>query len=189
MKKLLYFLKFILKPIEKRRDYHLFEMKSIYSLSSSASIYVDYKKPINKQFESIIEKLQQYSLHLAKIIDSRLLSYIQYHLEIGNFLHFISTVKREFGSQTAHWFLDLETKKPRIPNIIPLEQYEKDPLSMGIVNPIKVNEIKLLRDHLLVTLENCDELYFQIKHIPNYSINPLLEKELIRKDIKNLIGK
>lgn len=193
MKKLLYALKFFLKPIEERRDYHLSKMKSIYTPYKyknilPKSIDLDYKKPIDKQFKIIIEKLEQYSYHLSKLIDSRLLTSLEKTTEMMAYSNFINIVKTKYWRETTHWFLDPETYKSITPNIIPLEQYDTNPLSIGIIDPIKVSKIKLLRDHLFVTCENFEEIRWQISSIPNYSRSESLERELIRRDMKKRLG-
>jgi predicted metallo-beta-lactamase superfamily hydrolase len=45
---------------------------------NTKSLVLDYEKPIDKQFEKVIEELQQYSLHYAKLVDSRLLTFMEF---------------------------------------------------------------------------------------------------------------
>ena len=59
---------------------------------------------------------------------------------------------------------------------------------MGIIDPIRANKIRLLRDYLFNTLEMCNELSYRMSTINNYQIDSFLQKEMIRKDIKKKYG-
>ena len=184
MKKLLYIIRFLFRPIEKRRDYHLSKIINIHT----KSLVLDYEKPIDKQFEKVIEELQQYSLHYAKLVDSRLLTFMEFTLRKSKYVMFIRTVKTRYLNETKHWFQNIETSEPIIPNIISIEEYNENSMKIGIIDPIRVNKIRLLRDYLFNTLEMCDELYYRMSSINNYQIDSFLQKEMIRKDIKKKYG-
>ena len=184
MKKLLYIIRFLFRPIEKRRDYHLSKIINIHT----KSLVLDYEKPIDKQFEKVIEELQQYSLHYAKLVDSRLLTFMEFTSRKSKYVMFIRTVKRRYLNETKHWFQNIETSEPIIPNIISIEEYNENSMKIGIIDPIRMNKIRLLRDYLFNTLEMCDELYYRMSSINNYQIDSFLQKEMIRKDIKKKYG-
>ena len=185
MKELLYNIKFLFRPIEKRRDYHLSKIRNI----DANSVVVDYKKPIDKQFENVIEELQQYFLHLAKLFDLRLISSRELYVEQSRYIMFCSIVKDKYYSETKHWFQNIETGEPIMPNIISIEEYNEKSIKMGVIDLKKVSEIKLLREILFTTLEVCDKLYFRMMAIEgNYQIDSCLQKEMIKKDIKKRLG-
>ena len=184
MKKLLYIIRFLFRPIEKRRDYHLSKIINI----NTKSLVLDYEKPIDKQFEKVIEELKQYSLHYAKLVDSRLLTFMEFTLRKSKYVTFISIVKTRYLNETKHWFQSIETSEPIIPNIISIEEYNENSMKIGVIDPIRVNKIRLLRDYLFNTLEMCDELYYRMSSINNYQIDSFLQKEMIRKDIKKKYG-
>ena len=184
MKKLLYIIRFLFRPIEKRRDYHLSKIINI----NTKSLVLDYEKPIDKQFKKVIEELQQYSLHYAKLVDSRLLTLTESWFEKSKYLSYISLVKKKYLNETKHWFQNIETSEPIIPNIISIEEYNKNRMKIGDIHPIRVNKIRILRDYLFDTLEMCDEVYYQMSIINNYKIDSFLQKEMIRKDIKKRYG-
>jgi predicted lipase len=185
MKELLYNIKFLFKPLEKRRDYHLSKIRNI----DTKSLVVDYKKPIDKQFEKVIEELQQYSLHSAKLFDLRLLSFIEFTIFKLQYVSFLSCVKVKYLRETKHWFQNIETYEPIMPNIISIEEYNENSIKMGVIDPIRVSKIKHLRDYLFTTLEVCDELYSRMMaNEYNYQINSFLQKEMIKKDIKKKYG-
>ena len=184
MKKLLYIIRFLFRPIEKRRDYHLSKIINIHT----KSLVLDYEKPIDKQFKKVIEELQQYSLHYAKLVDSRLLTFMEFTLRKSLYVMFISIVKTRYLNETKHWFQNIETNEPIIPNIISIEEYNENSMKIGVIDPIRVNKIRLLRDYLFNTLEMCDELNYRMSSINNYQIDSFLQKEMIRKDIKKKYG-
>ena len=184
MKKLLYIIWFLFRPIEKRRDYHLSKIIKI----NTKSLVLDYEKPIDKQFEKVIEELQQYSLHLAKLVDSRLLTYSEFKFTYSMYGSFPIIVKTRYLNETKHWFQNIETSESIIPNIISIEEYNENSINIGVIDPIRVNKIRLQRDYLFDTFKMYDELHYQMSTINNYQIDSFLQKKMIRKDIKKKYG-
>jgi hypothetical protein len=106
----------------------------------------------------------------------------------SKYVRFISIVKTRYLNETKHWFQNIETSESIIPNIISIEEYNENSINIGVIDPIRVNKIRLQRDYLFDTFKMYDELHYQMSTINNYQIDSFLQKKMIRKDIKKKYG-